>query len=224
VIIGSAVIPTSFVLLWRKATALGAICGSVIGMILGVTCWLISAAAIYGEVSLASTGGNFPMLIGNLVSILTGGAICTGLSLWRPDNCDWESTRQIALVEDDYVPVQETDEELVKYGKWVRRTALGFTFAMIILIPCIALAFQVYPIGFWWFWVVMSIIWSFIATIAIIGTPIIEGRHDLLMVIKGLSTCTVVQSKVHPNLTQNPEPEMQRRPSSKVLVHGGDGV
>ena len=62
------------------------------------SCWWISAAATDGEVTRASTGCSFPMLIGTSAFILTSGAMCTGLSLCRPENCDWASTRRVALI------------------------------------------------------------------------------------------------------------------------------
>lgn len=42
IVIGSAVIPVSMVLTWRKATAKGAIAGAVLGQICGIIAWLVS--------------------------------------------------------------------------------------------------------------------------------------------------------------------------------------
>ena len=81
VVIGSAVIPIALLLLWRKANALGAILGAVAGCALGVTVWLSVAKVQYGRVDLDSTGRNAPMLAGNLVSILVGGAVHAACSL-----------------------------------------------------------------------------------------------------------------------------------------------
>lgn len=43
VLVGSAVFPISAVLLWRKASATGAIAGAVIGQAAAVAAWLLSA-------------------------------------------------------------------------------------------------------------------------------------------------------------------------------------
>ena len=40
------------------------------------------------------------MLAGNLVSILLSGIVCITMSLIKPDNYDWKSTREIPMVED----------------------------------------------------------------------------------------------------------------------------
>ncbi|KAM7264869.1 hypothetical protein ACFE04_002552 [Oxalis oulophora] len=49
VFIGSAVLPIAFMLLWRKANAIGAILGTIIGCILGVTTWLSVTKIEYGR-------------------------------------------------------------------------------------------------------------------------------------------------------------------------------
>lgn len=72
VLIGSAVIPIAFMLLWSKANAFGAILGSISGCVLGIVTWLSTAKIQYGRVDLDTTGRNAPMLAGNLVAILTG--------------------------------------------------------------------------------------------------------------------------------------------------------
>ncbi|KAF3450490.1 hypothetical protein FNV43_RR06573 [Rhamnella rubrinervis] len=75
VLIGSAVLPIAFMLLWRKANAIGAILGTTTGCVLGIITWLSVTKIEYGRVNLDTTGRNAPMLAGNLVSILTGGAV-----------------------------------------------------------------------------------------------------------------------------------------------------
>ncbi|CAL5443250.1 unnamed protein product [Camellia sinensis] len=55
--------------------AIGAILGTTIGCILGIITWLSVASVEYGRVNLDTTGRNAPTLAGNLVSILTCGAI-----------------------------------------------------------------------------------------------------------------------------------------------------
>ena len=72
VLIGSAVIPIAFMLLWSKANSFGAILGSISGCVLGIVTWLSTAKIQYGRVDLDTTGRNAPMLAGNLVAILTG--------------------------------------------------------------------------------------------------------------------------------------------------------
>ncbi len=56
VIIGSAVIPIAYCLVWSKCTATAAITGAVSGLCLAVMSWLVTAKCLYGEITLTSTG------------------------------------------------------------------------------------------------------------------------------------------------------------------------
>ncbi len=41
-----------------------------------------------------------PMLVGNLVAILSSALVCVVVSLIKPDRYDWKSTREISMVDD----------------------------------------------------------------------------------------------------------------------------
>ena len=145
VLIGSAVLPIAFMLLWRKANALGAILGTVTGCILGVITWLSVTSIEYGQVNLDTTGRNAPMLAGNLVSILTGGAVHAVCSLLWPQNYDWDTTRQITTVEKEKseLPAEEfREEKLIRAKAWIVKWAVGLTIVLVILWPLLSL-----PIG-----------------------------------------------------------------------------
>ncbi|CAL5443248.1 unnamed protein product [Camellia sinensis] len=73
--------------------AIGAILGTTIGCILGIITWLSVASVEYGRVNLDTTGRNALMLAGNLVSILTCGAIHAVCSFLWPQNYDWDTTK-----------------------------------------------------------------------------------------------------------------------------------
>lgn len=142
VLIGSAVLPIAFMLLWRKANAFGAIAGTVIGCVLGIITWLSVTSIEYGRVNLDTTGRNAPMLAGNLVSILTGGAIHAVCSFLRPQNYDWETTKQITVVEKEKteLPTEEFQEEkLIKAKTWIVKWGVGFTVVIVILWPLLSL-------------------------------------------------------------------------------------
>ena len=145
VIIGSAVLPIAFMLLWRKANAFGAILGTVTGCILGVITWLSVTSIEYGQVNLDTTGRNAPMLAGNLVSILTGGSVHAVCSLLWPQNYDWDTTRQITTVEKEKseLPAEEfREEKLIRAKAWIVKWGVGFTIVIVILWPLLSL-----PIG-----------------------------------------------------------------------------
>lgn len=142
VFIGSAVMPIAFMLLWRKANAFGAILGTIVGCVLGIITWLSVTSVEYGRVNLDTTGRNAPMLAGNLVSILTGGAVHAICSFLKPQNYDWETTKQITIVEKEKseLAVDEFKEEkLISAKKWIIKWGVGFTFVIVVLWPLFSL-------------------------------------------------------------------------------------
>lgn len=142
VLIGSAVLPIAFMLLWRKANAIGAILGTVLGCVLGIITWLSVTKIQYGRVNLNTTGRNAPMLAGNLVSILTGGVAHAVCSMLRPQNYDWSTTKQITVVEKEKsnLPAEEFKEEkLIRAKSWVVKWGVGFTLLIVILWPILSL-------------------------------------------------------------------------------------
>jgi len=142
VLIGSAVLPIAFMLLWRKANAIGAILGTVIGCLLGIITWLSVTKIQYGRVNLDTTGRNAPMLAGNLGSILTGGVVHAICSMVWPQNYDWSTTKQITVVEKEKteLPAEEFKEEkLIRAKAWVVKWGIGFTVLIVILWPILSL-------------------------------------------------------------------------------------
>jgi len=142
VLIGSAVIPIAFMLLWRKANAIGAILGTVFGCVLGVITWLSVTKIEYGKINLDTSGRNAPMLAGNLVSILTGGVVHAVCSMLWPQNYDWSTTKQITVVEKEKtdLPVEEFKEEKLTRAKvWIVKWGIGFTILIVILWPILSL-------------------------------------------------------------------------------------
>lgn len=142
VLIGSAVLPIAFMLLWKKANACGAILGATGGCVLGVITWLSVARIEYGRVNLDTTGRNAPMLAGNLVSILTGGSVHAICSILWPQNYDWHTTKQITLVEKEKSeqPEEEFNEEKLMVAKaWIIKWGVGFTVLIVILWPLLSL-------------------------------------------------------------------------------------
>ena len=56
VIIGSAVCPIAFCMVWSKCTSTGAISGALVGLVAAVCGWLGYTKANYGAVNLTTTG------------------------------------------------------------------------------------------------------------------------------------------------------------------------
>ncbi|KAJ4958657.1 hypothetical protein NE237_025768 [Protea cynaroides] len=199
VIIGSAVMPIAFMLLWRKANSSGAIVGTIAGCILGVITWLTVTKVEYGRVNLDTTGRNAPMLAGNLVSILTGGVIHAICSLLWPQNYDWESTKQITMVERDKsdLPDEEFKEEkLISAKTWILKWGIGFTVVILILWPVLSLPAKEFSLGYFTFWAIIAIAWGTIGSVVIIALPLIESRETIKNVLIGLLTNAIPKEKI----------------------------
>ncbi|XP_043688236.1 urea-proton symporter DUR3-like [Telopea speciosissima] len=199
VVIGSAVFPIAFMLLWRKANSSGAIVGAIIGCILGIITWLSVTKVEYGRVNLDTTGRNAPMLAGNIVSILTGGGIHAVYSLLWPQNYDWESTKQITMVEKDVtdLPDEEFKEEKLKRAKaWILKWGICFTVVILILWPVLSLPAREFSLGYFTFWAVIAIAWGTIGSVVIIALPLIESRETIKSVLIGIFTNAIHNEKI----------------------------
>lgn len=97
-LIGGAVFPAAFSIIWRKQTRVGAISGCISGLAAGLIAWLVTAYQYYGEITITSTGTEYATLAGNLAAIMTGLIVTTVISLIKPDNFDWEVTRGINAI------------------------------------------------------------------------------------------------------------------------------
>ncbi|EJU01842.1 hypothetical protein DACRYDRAFT_100134 [Dacryopinax primogenitus] len=94
--LGSAVVPIAMCITWSKANKTGCMVGAVLGLILGIISWLVTTAKLNNNViNVVTTGGNYPMLTGNLVSIAVGGLVSLVWSLIWPENFDFDITRAI---------------------------------------------------------------------------------------------------------------------------------
>ncbi|BFG30786.1 hypothetical protein CerSpe_170600 [Prunus speciosa] len=199
VLIGSAVIPIAFMLLWRKANAIGAILGATVGCVLGIITWLSVTKIEYGRVNLDTTGRNAPMLAGNLVSILTGGAIHAICSFLSPQNYDWGTTKKITEVEKEKsdLPAEEYKEEkLLRAKAWIVKWSVGFTVVIVLLWPLLTLPAGDFSLGYFTFWAVIAIAWGTIGSIAIIALPIVESWETIKSVILGMFTNDRLMEKV----------------------------
>ncbi|KAJ6933298.1 urea-proton symporter DUR3 [Populus alba x Populus x berolinensis] len=199
ILIGSAVLPIAFMLLWRKANAIGAILGAIIGCVLGVITWLVVTKVEYGRINLDTTGRNAPMLAGNLVSVLTGGAIHAVCSFLWPQDYDWDTTKQITMVEKETneLPAEEFKEEkLVKAKAWIIKWGVGFTVVIVILWPLLTLPAGEFGLGYFTFWAVIAIVWGTIGSAVIIALPLMESWETIQSVCLGMFTNDRLMEKV----------------------------
>lgn len=209
--IGGAVAPIYFCLTWKKASAVGAITGAISGLCSGLLAWLLIAQCHFGSITVDTLGENYSMLGGNLCAIFVSAIVCAVISLIKPQEYDWKTTREIPLVEEDGVEEHtapgDSKEAMDKASKVMIYAGWGFTAVLIIVWPVLTLPAGVFSKGYFTFWVILSLIWGLVATIAGFGVPLWESKDALFKIIKGLVTLSPG------NASANTTPAQQSFPS-----------
>ncbi|CAG8638451.1 9504_t:CDS:2 [Ambispora gerdemannii] len=195
IISSPAVVPVAYTLTWKKQTSTAAIVAALFGVVAGISCWLGTAQALHDEISLKSTGENYPMLAGNLVSLISSGLVATLLSLAAPDDFDFTVTRNLEQLTDDEVagntvPLDPKETDPVRLKKATRFavwSSVILTIVLIIIWP-LPMYFSSYVFSkpFFTFWVALSIIWAICSTIAVALYPLWESKDNISNVFKGL--------------------------------------
>jgi Na+/proline symporter len=184
--IGSAVVPLWNLLMWPKANATGAIVAAWGGMILALTTWIIVCAAEFGEVTVDNLGTLNPNLAGNIVALGSSALIHAVFSLASPQDYDFKSMGEIAMMEDDrrgWDGEDYSDKHLNQAKWWIQKWGWGFTITMVLVWPLLSLPAGVFSQGYFAMWVFISIVWSFVATFVIIVLPVYESSDSILNVI-----------------------------------------
>lgn len=90
-------IPVALSIMSSRANKWGCIGGAVAGFCSALIAWLVTTSAMYGELTVETTGSNYPMLAGNLASLLIGGVVSVTATLIWPEHYDWKETRAIGF-------------------------------------------------------------------------------------------------------------------------------
>lgn len=190
VMIGSAVAPLWFMMTWTKASGTGAVLAAWGGLILGLVSWIIAAQVQSGVITVNSLGTNEVMLSGNLVSIFSSAFIHYFWSVFIDKNeYDFaELDPKILLVEDDMSglgPEQQDPVELQKAHIWITRRGYVLTFVLLFVWPILSIPAGQFSEGYFAFWILIAIAWSFGAAIIIVALPIMESTDDISRVAGG---------------------------------------
>ena len=191
ILIGSAVGPISLSLIWKKTNKISASISALCGLLLGVFVWLFSAFSLYGNISVASTSHDIPLLLGNLTSFASGFVLVVLGSLIRPDNFNFNITKQRIVVVEERIRSlikEDNDESLLK-----KRTIFGykygifFTLILVVIWP-LPLFFSgyIFSYEFFLFWILLSIVWTISAACFLIVKPIIESKREISIVLSNL--------------------------------------
>ena len=196
ILIGSAVIPIALTITWSKTTRAGAVAGALIGVCLSLLTWTsVAASEANGVVDIASLGGAFPMLYGNVVAILSSGLICVVISLAQNKKYDWGlMNKEMKIVEADMtedvkaqIAKAEQDEATLKKAYQFSLKGGGILTIVCVVIWPLPLYFSgyVFDLAFYGMWVGIAIVWVSIAAFCIIGIPIWEARGGFAKVASG---------------------------------------
>lgn len=104
IVTACAVFPVYATILWSNQNKVAVIAAPILGSITAVASWLGSAHAIFGEVTIASSSGIYPLVIGNSVSLVSGCVYSVALTyIFGPDHFDWSAFKEIKIVDDSDV-------------------------------------------------------------------------------------------------------------------------
>ncbi|KAI9850402.1 MAG: hypothetical protein M1838_005735 [Thelocarpon superellum] len=189
------IFPTAFTILWRRQTRAAAIIAPLLGMATGLATWLGSAYALYGAVTVATTGQIVPCVWGTVASAFSPVPYSLIISLYHPTTFDWADFRKEKLAFDvdgdssiNSTLAEEGSEQNLR--RWVRIAAfwsLATFFGHWVLWPLPMYASKyVFSQAFYSAWLVIAIIWLW-GTLIVAGFfPVIDGRQQILAVYRAI--------------------------------------
>ncbi|KAI5198836.1 hypothetical protein AUEXF2481DRAFT_62688 [Aureobasidium subglaciale EXF-2481] len=222
VIIGGGVLPASLTLLWDRQSWAAATFSPIIALACALIGWLVQAKTQYGDLSVTSTGSNYPMLVGNVVALLTPVVVVPIFSLvFKTEKYDWLSMKQIRRSDDsELTNAANVDPELLPGGaegetaqslaaeELEQKHLLRASKIARTLTVCLVLCFLIlwpmpmYGTGyvfskkFFTGWIVVGILWLFVTSFCVGIYPVIEGRKTIARTLK--SMYLDVTGKKHP--------------------------
>ena len=188
--IGCAVSPLWFCLTNSRVSAKAAIAAAWAGCISGYVAWICTCAGLGDPLDRFGLGTLSSMLAGNVFSIGISWFICMGQALAAPDDYDWQSLKEIALLDDDQSGLDAEDlseEKLVPALDWIKRVGWSTTFVLIVLWPALSTPAGVFTKTYFAFWIFVVIAWGFFASVIIVGLPIYESFGEITVIARALT-------------------------------------
>ncbi|TKX20614.1 urea active transporter-like protein 1 [Elsinoe australis] len=201
VIISGAVIPASLTLLWSRQSWAAATFSPPLALACSLTGWLVQASR-EGPLTVDVTGGNNPMLVGNVVALLAPALFVPVFSLvFKNKPYDWVSMAEIRKADDaDMAAAAHVDLEQVpgehsrsseearaemakldKSAKIARMLCAGLTLAFLILWPMPMYGSgYVFSRKFFTGWIVVGLVWLFMSFFCVGVYPLWEGRATMV--------------------------------------------
>ena len=213
VIISGAVLPAALTLLWDGQSWAAATFSPPLALICSLIAWLVTAKRQGGDLSVESTGGNYPMLAGNVAALLAPAIFIPILSFTlKSGKYDWKSMAQIRKGDDhdlaaaahmdlENVPGEairnEQDEameqqKLRRAAKIARSLTVFLTLALLILWPMPMYGSgYVFSKKFFTGWITVGILWLFCSAGCVGLYPLWEGRktssHTFVAIFKDIT-------------------------------------
>lgn len=224
VIISSAVLPATLTLMWSKQNWYAATLSPPLGFACSLIAWLVTAKKEGGELTVATTGANNPMLAGNVVALLSPLIFVPVLTYaFGVQNYDWVSMKAIrrgddhdlaaaAQVDLERVPGERrnsvTEEEaeqakLLKASKIARWMTAFMTIAFLVLWPMPMYGSgYIFSKKFFTGWVVVGILWMFCSAFCVGLYPLWEGRKTSVRTITSIFKDVTGQGRPKPAVMQ----------------------
>lgn len=95
------VIPLFLTITWRKQSKLAVFISPLIGLVVGLVIWIVTAYKLYGEITIATTGKQLPCMYGSLTALFLPGIVTVVITLIKPDNFDWSKFSEVQIIFDD---------------------------------------------------------------------------------------------------------------------------
>ena len=205
VLISSAVLPATLSLMWSGQNLAAVALSPVLGLACSLIGWLVTAKVQSGELTVASTGANNPMLVGNVVALLSPCVFIPVLTYTLgPQRYDWKSMLLIRLGDDtelaaaagtdlECIPggerqaVSAVQEEMAAEAEHLKRSVriaggltVFLTIALLVLWPMPMFGSgYVFSKPFFTGWVVVGIMWLFFSAGCVGLFPLWEGRKSI---------------------------------------------
>ncbi|KAG7136315.1 urea active transporter 1 like protein [Verticillium longisporum] len=165
-----------------------------------------------GEITVATSGANTPMLVGNVIALLSPLVfipLLTYMPPFKPQHYDWQSMlniRQGSDEEDEALDAETAPHEhavenaaaaaaaaeeerakLDKSAKFARWLCVGLTLAFLVLwpMPLFGTAY-VFSRKFFTGWVVVGILWLFVSSGIVVFLPLFESRRTIARTSKSM--------------------------------------
>ncbi|KAK9840778.1 hypothetical protein WJX81_004136 [Elliptochloris bilobata] len=196
VIVGGAVPPLACALTWTCCTRLAAIISAVVGSACGIASWLACTQIMSGGISVDTAGLNAPLLTGSIISVGVSAILLVLISLIAPCKpFDWEelntkitTTEDVVKrpgAEDASVNISEEDAAMIaRMRKPVWLIVFVGAFIGLVVWPLLSLPANVFSLGYFRFYVVLTFIILIVASIIGIFLPIWEARGTVTKVFQ----------------------------------------